>query len=193
MVFVSKKPSLFRVSIKLLFRTVFYVFTAWALGFLLFWLRLPAPYEEPTPEADAIVVLTGGPERLEAGLDLLVQKRAAKMLVSGVHKDVRPSELSSLTGAEQALFDCCITLDYTASNTLENAVETAKWASRNAAKKLILVTADYHVQRSVLLFRKSMPSLTIIAYPVKSNMPLFKLAKEYNKYIATLLLELVGY
>jgi hypothetical protein len=38
-----------------------------------------------------------------------------------------------------------------------------------------------------------MPDTLIIPYPVKSKMPLYKLAKEYNKYLATLLLELVGY
>jgi len=189
MVFFPKKPSRFRAVVKL----VFYIFAVWTLGFLMFWLRLPAPYTSDALKADAIVVLTGGPERLEAGLQLLAKKHADKMLVSGVHKDVRPSELSTLTGAEQALFDCCITLDYFASNTLENAVETAKWASENSAKSLILVTADYHIQRSILLFEKSMPGLTITPYPVRSKMPLFKLAKEYNKYLATLMLELVGY
>lgn len=193
MIFVRKKPSLFRASVKLFFRAFTYAFIVWALGLLLFWARLPSPYFAETLKADAIVVLTGGPERLEAGLSLLAQKRAAKMLVSGVHKDVRPSELSTLTGAEQALFDCCITLDYTASNTLGNAIETAKWASVNTVKSLVLVTADYHIQRSVLLFRKSMPSIVIIAYPVKTKLPLVTLAKEYNKYVATLILELVGY
>lgn len=170
-----------------------YLFTAWVLGFLLFWVRLPTPYENDNLTADAVVVLTGSAGRLEEGVRLLREKRAGKMLVSGVHKDVLPHELSALTGSEQTLFDCCITLDRAASNTLENAVETAKWTSSNGYTSLILVTADYHIQRSVVLFRKSMPETAIIPFPVKSKMPLFKLAKEYNKYLATLILELVGY
>jgi len=171
----------------------FYVFVAWGLGFILFWVRLPVPYENKNLAAEAVVVLTGGAGRLEAGLSLLSQKKAATMLVSGVHQDVLARELSALTGAELALFDCCITLDYAASNTLENAVETAKWTSKNKVQSLILVTADYHIQRSVVLFRKSMPNMLIIPFPVKTQIPTLKLAKEYNKYLATLVLEFVGY
>jgi len=170
-----------------------YLFIGWALGFALFLVRLPEPYGSESPSADAVVVLTGGPGRLEAGIHLLSGGHAKKMLVSGVYKNVLPRELSALTGAEQALFDCCITLDYAATNTLGNAVETAKWSTTYDAKSIILVTADYHIQRSVVLFRKSMPDTVIIPFPVKSNMSLFKLAKEYNKYLATLMLELVGY
>jgi len=171
----------------------FYLFIGWTIGFGLFSVRLPVPYENEKLTADAIVVLTGGPRRLEAGIKLLSQGRANKMLVTGVHKNVLPRELSVLTGAEPALFDCCITLDYAATNTLGNAVETAKWSAVHGAKSLILVTADFHIQRSAVLFRKSMPRMAIIPYPVKSKISPFKLIKEYNKYLATLMLELVGY
>lgn len=181
------------IKLRALLKAPFYIFVAWALGFMLFWIRLPAPYQLENVEVDAVVVLTGGPDRLEAGLKLLQDKHAERMLLSGVHKDVLSHELSALTGAEQALFDCCVTLDYTPKNTLENAVETAKWIADNEVNSLILVTADYHIQRSILLFRKSMPSAIILQYPVKSNMRLFKLTKEYNKYLATLILEFVGY
>lgn len=188
MFFEKKKKSVVRRALTV----PFYLVIAWALGFGLFWFRLPVPQTHVDIQADAVVVLTGGPGRLEAGVQLLAQKRAGKMLVSGVHRDVVSRELSALTGAEHALFDCCVTLDYEASNTLENAVETAKWTAANNIQSLILVTADYHVQRSVVLFRKSMPDMTVIPFPVESSMPPFKLAKEYNKYLATLILELVG-
>lgn len=171
----------------------FYLFIAWMLGFLLFLARLPGPYSADTIKADAIVVLTGGPKRLEVGLNLMTGKHAQKMMVSGVHKDVRIRELIALTGADQALFNCCITLDRAAQNTLENAAETAKWVSKNAFNSIILVTADYHIQRSVVLFRKSMPQITVIPFPVKTHMSILKIAKEYNKYLATLILELVDY
>lgn len=55
---------------KYLFRGLLYLAVAWLLGFGYFYLTLP---EEPAemPGADAIVVLTGGAGRLEAGLRLL--------------------------------------------------------------------------------------------------------------------------
>lgn len=186
---VQRQTSLFFT----LVRVPFYLFVAWFLGFLLFMVRLPSPVPSTSLSADAVVVLTGGPGRLEAGADLLTGKHAKKMLVSGVHKDVLARELRALTGAEKALFDCCITLDYAASNTLENAVEAAKWVEENTITSLILVTSDYHIQRSAVLFRKSMPTVAVYPYPIKSRMRPFNLAKEYNKYLATLVLELVGY
>jgi len=176
-----------------LLKAPFYLFIAWLLGFLLFVARLPEPYVPDGLNADAVVVLTGGPGRLEAGTEILTKQHVAKMLVSGVHQDVQPRELSALTGAELALFDCCVTLDYEASNTLENAVETAKWIEANNVRSLILVTADYHIQRSIVLFRKSMPDVQVYPFPVRSEIRFFPLAKEYNKYLATLMLELVGY
>lgn len=171
----------------------FYIFVAWALGFVLFFVRLPEPDRLGTLSAEAVVVLTGGPGRLEAGVALLKAGRSELMLVSGVHENVRPHELSLLTGTEAALFECCITLDYKATNTLGNAVETAKWVEARNIKSVFLVTADYHVQRSVVLFRKSLPDVTIVPFPVKTRMPVFKLAKEYNKYLATLIFDFVGF
>lgn len=185
----KKRASLFLTFL----RIPFYLFIAWFLGFFLFMVRLPSPVPSSSLSADAVVVLTGGPGRLEAGTDLLSGNRAQKMLVSGVHKDVLARELSVLTGTKQELFDCCVTLDYAASNTLGNAVETAKWVEENSVSSLILVTADYHIQRSAVLFRKTMPLVTVHPYPIKSRMRPFNLAKEYNKYLATLVLELVGY
>ena len=171
----------------------FYIFIAWALGFALFFIRLPEPDRDGKLSAEAVVVLTGGGGRLKAGVALLKEGRSKLMLVSGVHENVRPHELILLTGAEAALFDCCVTLDYKATNTLGNAVETAKWVEARNITSIFLVTADYHVQRSVVLFRKSLPGVTIVPFPVKTRMPLFKLAKEYNKYLATLIFDFVGY
>jgi uncharacterized SAM-binding protein YcdF (DUF218 family) len=187
--FERKKKSLWRRILKL----PLYALVVWALGFFLFLVRLPVTDTQDDVTADAVVVLTGGANRLDTGVKLLAEQKAEKLLISGVHRDVMSSELVTLTGANPALFECCVTLDRQASNTLENAVETAKWVDETATRSIILVTSDYHIQRSVLLFRKSMPDVRIHAYPVKSKMAAFKLAKEYNKYLATLMLELVGY
>lgn len=173
----------------LFLRFLAYLVIAWGLGFALFFLRLPAPLETNTIKADAIVVLTGGKGRLDAGIELLQQGRAKRLLISGVHPDVLKQELSELTGAAPALFECCVDLDYAAGNTSGNALETANWVNKHGYQKLILVTADYHIQRSIILFRKALPEATIHPYPVSVNVGPFMLAREYSKYLITLVQE----
>jgi len=172
--------------IRFLIRALLYLTVAWALGFFLFLARLPDPLEPIGLKADAIVVLTGGKGRLEAGIGLLQNGSAKRLLISGVHPDVLKNELIVLTGANPALFDCCIDLDYAAGNTSGNALETAHWAKKNGFKQLILVTADYHIQRSGILFRHALPDVEITSYPVAGDVGILMLAREYSKYIVTL-------
>ena len=169
----------------------FYLLITWGMGFILFFTSLPIP---PTQKlnADAIVVLTGGSGRLETGLTLLKEQAAPKLLISGVNPDVEIAELTALTGAEAKLFECCIDLDRTASNTQGNARETAAWAKGNGYKSILLVTADYHIQRARVLFRTVMPDIEILAVPVKTNVSAAYLIKEYNKYLFTLIRQAIG-
>lgn len=165
-----------------------YVAVAWLLGFGFFVVNLPQAKTLPYPDnSDGIIVLTGGAGRLEAGLDLLEKEVAARMLISGVNPVVEPHELSALTGAEEALFTCCIDLDRAAPNTAGNATESAAWAKKHGFHSLVLVTADYHIPRSLILFRRAMPEARILAHPVKGEWPILYIANEYNKYMVTLL------
>jgi uncharacterized SAM-binding protein YcdF (DUF218 family) len=61
---------------------------------------------------------------------------------------------------------CCINLGYTATSTAGNALESAVWIKKNNFKSIILVTANYHMPRSLMLFKKIMPTIKLIAHPV---------------------------
>ncbi|NVJ70470.1 MAG: YdcF family protein [Alphaproteobacteria bacterium] len=173
-----------------LYRLPLYLFTAWVLGFGLFFVNLPkAAMQTDVPKSDGIIVLTGGAGRLQAGLDLLEAKVADRMLISGVNPVVETHELSALTGVEEALFTCCIDLDKAAPNTAGNATESTLWAQAHGYRSLVLVTADFHMPRSLILFRRAMPDATFFAYPVKGDWPILYLANEYNKYVVTLIVE----
>lgn len=175
-------------SVRMLIKAPFYLIAAWLLGFGYFALTLPpAVPEGATPKSDGIIVLTGGAGRLEAGLALLEAKVADRMLISGVNPVVEPRELSALTGTEEALFDCCVDLDRAAPNTAGNATESNLWAQAHGYHTLVLVTADYHMPRSLILFRRAMPGATIFAHPVKGEWPVLYLANEYNKYVFTVI------
>jgi len=118
---------------------------------------------------DAIVVLTGGPERISAAVRLLEQKTAKRLLISGVFPATTALQLSQITHAEADLFTCCVDLDKRASDTRGNAAEAAGWAARHKFKKLAIVTSDYHILRAMVEFARAMPNVELVAYPVATG------------------------
>lgn len=125
---------------------------------------------DPAPEADAIVALTGGSlDRLQTGMDLLAQGRGRRLLISGVNPKVTNAELAELLGGRDDLFACCIDVGRYAEDTLGNAAETAAWVQRNGFRKIILVTDDYHMPRSLTELRIASPEAAFIAFPVPTR------------------------
>jgi uncharacterized SAM-binding protein YcdF (DUF218 family) len=151
------------------------VLTAVALAFLVGFIGFArsvhdAAPQDPLPEADAIVALTGGgTERLETGMTLLEEGRGRRLLISGVNPKVKDNEIEALLGGAPDMFACCVDLGRFAEDTLGNAAETAAWAQRNGFDRLIVVTDDYHMPRSIAELRIAMPTVTLIAYPVKTR------------------------
>jgi uncharacterized SAM-binding protein YcdF (DUF218 family) len=149
---------------------------------------------DPTIDTDAIVVLTGGRLRLEAGLDLLGAGRAQKLFVSGVNPHVDRVELMRVTGHAGGDLSRVV-IGHDADNTLGNARETAGWMQQEGYRSLRLVTSWYHMQRSLLEFERAMPNTVIVAEPVFAghieggehwlDVALLTLS-EYDKYLATL-------
>ncbi|MDA0786144.1 MAG: YdcF family protein [Proteobacteria bacterium] len=170
---------------------------AWAVGLFAFVNEIPlvAEIRDDSLRTDAIVVLTGGRGRVELGTALLAGSAARTMLISGVGPNVAPRDLIPDSRLNPATLDCCVTLGKVARNTRENAVEAAGWVAANNVASLRLVTADFHMPRSLLEFHSRLPDTVIVADPVKSeNVRLsnwwrwpgtaFLLAGEYNKYLA---------
>lgn len=174
------------------------VFFLWFGGFLYFTGQLPQDVGDVSAETDAIVVLTGGAGRLDVGLELLARGQAKKMLISGVDRVTTASAIQrhSPNAAEQ--FACCVELGHEAENTIGNAMETAMWMEQSDFRSLRLVTAAYHMPRSLLLFGQAMPDVDIVAHPVFPRHVKVSawwrwpgtaklLAFEFNKYLVSLL------
>lgn len=138
----------------------------WTAGLVRFAGQIPSGVDDPTSRTDAIVVLTGGSERLATGLQLLAEGRAGKLFVSGVHRGVDVSQLLRIARQAPRELDCCIVLGHDADDTVGNARETARWISAEGYDSLRLVTANYHMRRSLLEFRRALPQATIVAHPV---------------------------
>ena len=122
--------------------------------------------QDVTTETDALIVLTGGTERVAVAIDLLKQKKAEKLLVSGVNKKVDMGLLAKTVDELPEELAANITLGHVACNTRQNALESKDWTDRNGFKSVRLVTASYHMPRSLSEFRNVMPDVKIIPHPV---------------------------
>ncbi|MEX0406422.1 YdcF family protein [Aquibium sp. LZ166] len=121
------------------------------------------------PEADAIIVLTGGQFRLDAAIDLLRSGKGQRLLISGVNPVARDAELREVTGLDEALFACCVDIDRAAIDTIGNATESAKWVREHAYRSVILVTNNYHMPRSLLEMRRLLGETELQPYPVVNS------------------------
>ncbi|WP_235829939.1 YdcF family protein [Algihabitans albus] len=135
-------------------------------GFIWFVGEMPTAVRDTERPTDAIVVLTGGSGRLTAGLELLAAEKAEKLFVSGVYHSVEVDELLRLARNAPQELACCIVLGYDADDTRGNATETADWMAAQNYDSLRLVTAVYHMPRSLLEFRRRLPDAEILPHPV---------------------------
>jgi len=99
----------------------------WLGGFIWF-LRAVQEAAADAGTADAIVVLTGGTERVETGFRLLEEGKAPRLFVSGVHPDSRLADLARGAGVDPAKLHGRAELGHAAASTRGNAVEIAAWA-----------------------------------------------------------------
>lgn len=177
----------------------------WVLGLLVFVGYVQMQSLPTDPKAEGIVVLTGGEGRVAPALKLLAEKRAKRLLISGVHPETNKQNILPAQGesdkANARLLECCTDLGYAAGSTLGNAEEAADWAAQNAKSSLIVVTAAYHVPRARLEFARILPDTALIFYPIyRDNVKLDStwrepwripgtvqlIALEYSKYLFVL-------
>ena len=137
-----------------------------ALGFVLFATVVTRPPTPGDPHADGIVVLTGEGRRIAEGARLLSEGRAERMLISGVYKHTGKRALMKISGLTEQTFDCCVDLGYAALDTAGNANEARSWASERRYASLIVVTASYHMPRSLAELSLALPSARLIPHPV---------------------------
>lgn len=142
-----------------------------AAGFMAFSIHVMTMRPDPGARGEAIIVLTGGEGRLAVATELLERRAGSRLLISGVHPDVTPDELRAAMGASGPLFDCCVDLGREAADTTGNAAETAAWVAERGYDRVLIVTSDYHLPRSMLEMRARMPDVELVAFPVHSPRP----------------------
>lgn len=148
------------------------------------------------PEADGVVVLTGGEDRIAVAIGLLQQGMGRRLLISGVNPRTSAEAIGRQTGQRAELFRCCIDIGREASDTVGNAEEARDWARARGFRSLIVVTSSYHMPRALSEFARAMPGVTLRAHPVVSRSlkqhpwwgsvgTIRLLASEYLKFVAS--------
>lgn len=169
---------------------------AYVLGFVAFVSLLPKSPAD-LQGADGIVVLTGGETRLDRAEALLESGVGKRLLISGVDEATTKDTLKRLVHGGPR-FDCCADLGYAAEDTRGNAQEAADWARAHHFHRLILVTARYHMPRSLQEFSSAMPRIALLPYPVEQERlnlagwwqhprTILLLHREYVKYLASVI------
>jgi uncharacterized SAM-binding protein YcdF (DUF218 family) len=165
---------------------------AWLAGFAVFvFVAETAEAPDPLPRADGIVALTGGADRITAALDLLGAGNAPTLLISGAGRGTYLGDFTADDTTAATQDAAHITLGHNATTTEGNATEIAGWARPRHVRRLIVVTADYHMPRALLEISAALPGVTLYPMPVRppamerpfAISTLRLLALEYTKYL----------
>lgn len=174
------------------------------LGFALFTSKITHMTQPETiAKADAIVVLTGGTDRIKPAIALLKNGSGKKLLISGVHPETTKKEIINAYAIAPELAACCVDLDQIAVNTIGNATQSAKWLRMNGFASVILVTSNYHMPRAEKELKRLAGTVKITQFPlVNSDLSGWKwleqpdafrlILTEYLKYSLTSIRQLIA-
>ncbi len=145
----------------------------WSMALLWFVQTMPQESTPPSVKTDAIIVLTGGNGRVERGLAMLAAEAAPVLLISGAGQHVTLPQMLAAHATREVQQQIItrdpsahIVLDYMADTTQSNAQLAANFIQARHIHSVRLITAHYHMPRSLLEFKTAMPELEIIADPV---------------------------
>jgi uncharacterized SAM-binding protein YcdF (DUF218 family) len=122
-------------------------------------------------KTEALVVLTGGQDRVERGFQALADGNAPVLFISGVGEGVTVRELllahaSADVRKKIEMRRAEIVLDHVARTTVSNADQASEFIRTRGITSIRLITASYHMKRSLREFTTAIPEVRVIADPV---------------------------
>lgn len=172
--FLNRRPRGQRLALILVLLLLWLGGNRWVAAALtrgLEWRHLPP---DPLPQAEAIVLLSGGTEPMERprpivelngsgdrilyAAQLYHQGKAGHILLTGGRIDWQSQDSSSPTQEMSAILEmlnvpaAALWLEPDSRNTYENAVFSAKILKEKGIQRILLVTSAWHMPRSVRLF-----------------------------------------
>ncbi|WP_421611604.1 YdcF family protein [Agrobacterium tumefaciens] len=141
---------------------------AFSGGFLWFADSVASMRPPEGAKGDAIIVLTGGYQRIEQAVGLLRDGVGMRLLISGVNPATTRTQIRKMTQGSSDMFSCCVDMGYKAIDTIGNANEAASWIRDHGYSSIVVVTNNYHMHRSLHELHNASPQTQFIAYPVIS-------------------------
>ncbi len=191
--------------LKHIFYTLLFFALVWFTGLVWFVTMLPIAPATLNLQTEAIVVLTGGAGRLEKGFTLLLEDKAPRLFISGVEVGVELPELlkqKEIAPIADKIPLQKVELGHNARSTFQNAEETSAWVKQNHIKSIRMVTANYHMPRSLLEMQQAIPDVTILPEPVfppefngnwlMTESALFLVLSEYHKFLISYAAHKIG-
>lgn len=124
--------------------------------------------------ADCAVVLTGGPQRLREGFDLLSRHAVQKLIISGVRADVGLRDIFPLMPYYGGLREQDVILERRSQTTFGNAQQTLPLVEALHCRDLVLITSRLHMRRALATFHAEFPPdfpLIVRAVPAITEPP----------------------
>lgn len=146
---------------------------AWAREVRLI-LRQPVNSWTDDVSADCAVALTGGPQRIREGLDLLARHSVQKLIISGVHAQATLRNIFPLLPYYGDLREQDVILERRSQTTFGNAQQTFPLVEALHCRDLVLITSRIHMRRALSTFRAEFPpefSIIVRAVPAITAPP----------------------
>lgn len=120
--------------------------------------------------ADCAVVLTGGPNRIREGIDLLTRKAVQKLIISGVHPHSQLRDMFPHLPYYGEVREQDIILERRSKTTFGNAQQTLPLVEALRCRDLIVITSRTHMHRALQTFKAEFPSdFRLLTRAVPSN------------------------
>lgn len=163
---VSRPPH-FRKLKRTLFLLIFCL-VVWMVGLTFFVRQIPQTPQTSTEVVDAAIVLTGGSKRIHHGFVRVAEDLAGEVFISGVGDEVTPKDVVKQAREKtRPINNSQLTLGHEARSTIGNAAEVRAWVIQNDITSIRLITANYHMPRSMQEIRFALPeSIILIPDPV---------------------------
>lgn len=124
------------------------------------------PIDTLTP-SDCGVVLTGASGRIREAFEILNQKKINKLIISGVYKNTKLSEIFALLPYYPDINADDIVLEKISGSTFENSIQSLGVVETLKCKNIILITSQLHMYRAYKMFKANFPKdYEIKKYPV---------------------------
>ncbi len=108
--------------------------------------------------ADCAVVLTGGPNRIREGVELLARRSVQKLIISGVNPQSGFRDIFAHWPFYRDIHEQDIILERRSRTTYGNAQQSLPLVEALRCRDVVVITSRSHMRRAMNTFRAEFPS-----------------------------------